>query len=387
MAVLHLVLLLLAVAAAVSIIVERLHFPYTIALVITGLVIGNLHLFPAIPIKSEVLLTLLIPPLLFEGGLRLPPELLRRYWALIGLLAIPGTIIVALFIGLVSVVAFHLDVRSALLLGAIAAAIDPVSVIAVVREAGLDVRLGTILEGEAVLNDGVAIVLVTVLSGSAVFSFPTTTWQFSWLIVIGSFVGVSTAIVISHVMGRTNQPPVEALGSLIVAIASFVAAESLSTSGVVAVASAGVVFGSYGCRSLTEAGRETIRTLWDMIAFLANSILFLLIGLQVPSTLLIHHWGVIVILIVTALVIRVATVYGFSAVSQAFSRPIERSWRHVLVWSGLRGGVAIALALGLDQRLPGREVIIAGIFGIIVFTLLGQGLSIRPLMRRVGLLN
>lgn len=385
MSVLNVALLLLVVAAIVSISAELLRFPYTIALVITGLVVGNLHLFPLIPINPEVLLTLFIPPLLFEGGLRLPPEHLRTYGWLIALLAIPGTVIAAFAIGGAAAAGFHLPLRGALLLGAIASAIDPVSVIALIKETGLDARLGAILEGEAVLNDGVAIVLFTVIAGGLAGGFSAAAWQFLRLLGGGIVVGTVVAAVVSYALRRTYQPSVEALGSLIAALASFVAADSLGTSGVIAVVIAGVVFGTYGIHYLTDAGQETVRTLWDVIAFLANSVLFLLIGLQVPAILLAHHRELIAAVILTAFAARAATVYGFSAISGALSRPIPQGWRYVLIWGGLRGGVAIALALSLDQSLPGRDAILASTFGLVVFTLLGQGLSIRPLVRRVGL--
>jgi monovalent cation:H+ antiporter, CPA1 family len=385
MSVLDLALLLMVVAAAVSIIGELLRFPYTVALVITGLVVGNFHLLPPVPITPEVLLTFFIPPLLFEGGLRLPPEHLRSYGWVIGLLAIPGTVIAALAIGGAAAAVSHLTLQGAFLLGAIASAIDPVSVIALIREAGLDARLGAVLEGEAVLNDGVAIVLFTVIAGGFAGGLSAATWQFIWLIGGGIAVGSLVAAVVSYAVRRTYQPRVEALGSLIAALASFVAADTLGVSGVIAVVLAGVVFGSSGLRYLTDAGQETVRILWDVIAFLANSVLFLLIGLQVSAILLARHGGLIAAVILTALAVRAATVCGFSAISGALSRPIPRGWRYVLVWGGLRGGVAIALALSLDQSLAGRDAIVASTFGLVVFTLLGQGLSIRALLRRVGL--
>lgn len=385
MSALNVALLLLVVAAVVSIIAELLRFPYTIALVITGLVVGNLHLVPHIAVSPEVLLTFFIPPLLFEGGLRLPPEHLRSYGWLISLLAIPGTVVAAFTIGGIAGAGFHLPLHSALLLGAIASAIDPVSVIALVRETRLDARLGAILEGEAVLNDGVAIVLFTVIAGGLVGGLATAVWQFVWLLVGGIVIGTLVAAAVAYALRRTYQASVEALGSLIAALASFVAADSIGVSGVIAVVMAGVVFGSYGLRFLTDAGQDTVVTLWDVVAFLANSVLFLLIGLQVPIVLLVHHAGLIAAVVLTALAVRAVTVYSFSAVGRAVSRPIPSGWRALLTWGGLRGGVAIALVLGLNQRLPGRDAIVAGTFGLVVFTLLAQGLSVRSLVRRVGL--
>ncbi len=386
MTALNLALRFMLVAAAVSIVTEQLRVPYTIALVITGLVIGNIHLAPPITVTPEVLLTLLIPPLLFEGGLRLPPRYLKTYGGLIGLLAVPGTILTALAIGWTVKVLFHLDVRSALLLGAIVSAIDPAGVLAFLREARLDIRLGVILEGEAVLNDGVAIVLFTIIGAGATAGFMGASLQFIWLLGGGVVVGSLVAAATAYAMGHTQQPLVEALGSLIAALSALLAANAVGASGIIAVVAAGVVFGSYGPRHLTDFGRETVSTTWGVIAFLANSMLFLLIGLEVPAALLVHHWPIIVSVIGAAFAIRTVIVYAFTSIWRTQTDFLPRAWRYPLIWGGLRGGVAIALALGLDRAIPGREAIVAGSFGVVVFTLLVQGLSIRPVMRWAGLL-
>jgi len=386
MTALSLALRFMLVAAAVSIVTEQLRVPYTIALVIAGLAIGNLHLAPPITVTPEVLLTLLIPPLLFEGGLRLPPRHLKTYAGLIGLLAVPGTILTALAIGWTVKVLFHLDLRSALLLGAIVSAIDPAGVLAFLREARLDIRLGVILEGEAVLNDGVAIVLFTIIGGGAAAGFMGVSLQFLWLLGGGVVVGALVAAATAYAMGHTQQPLVEALGSLIAALGALLAANAVGASGIIAVVAAGVVFGSYGPRHLTDFGRETVSTTWAVIAFLANSMLFLLIGLEVPAALLVHHWPIIVAVIGAAFTIRTVIVYAFTSVWRTGPDFLPSAWRYPLIWGGLRGGVAIALALGLDRAMPGREAIVAGAFGVVVFTLLVQGLSIRPVMRWAGLL-
>lgn len=385
MTLLHLALLFMTVAAIVTVVAERLRFPYTIALVLTGLVVGTFHLFPPLTVTSAVLLTLLIPPLLFEGSLRLSPTDLRPSGWLIGLLAVLGTLIAALAIGGVAQALFHLPAQSALMLGVIASAIDPVSVIALIREAHLDSRLGAILGAEAVLNDGVAIVLLTIVTGTG-GGLLAAAGQFVWLLGMGGLVGIVLAVAVSHALGWTSQPRVHTLGSLILAFGSLVAAESVRASGVVAVAFAGLIFGSVGPRHLTEAGRETIQTVWDVIAFLANAVLFLLIGLQVPVGLFARHGGLIAVVVVTALAVRALTVYGFSAATARVT-PLKRGWREVLTWGGLRGGVAVALVLGLPQETPGRDAVAAAIFGLIIFTLVVQGLSVPALMRWVGLLE
>jgi CPA1 family monovalent cation:H+ antiporter len=382
---LELALAFMLVAAAVSIAAERLGVPYTIALVLTGLAAGSLHGLRPLHLTTEELLVLFILPLLFEGSLHLDPGDLRAYGRLILLLAIPGTVIAAA--GIAAAALSSLPLRAAVLLGAIAAAIDPVSVIALVREAGLDPRLGAVLEGEAVLNDGVAIVLFTLAAQPATAGAAAAAGTFLWLLAGGALVGGALGAGVAYGLGHVRQPLVEVLGSLILAAAAFIAAEHLGTSGVIAVVVAGTVFGGYGHRHLTAAGKEALRTFWEVIAFLANSGLFLFIGLAVPGGLLLHYAGLIVAVALAALAVRALVVYPAGRMMARAASPVPVAWRHVLVWSGLRGGVAIALVLGLPRGLPGREAVEAAVFGLVLFTLVGQGLAVRPVMRWTGLLR
>ena len=385
MTALSLALRFMLVSAAVSIVTERLRVPYTIALVVAGLAIGNMHLGQPVSVSPEVLLLVLIPPLLFEGGLRLPPQHLKTYWGLIGLLAVPGTVVTALALGWMTSGLFHLPLRSALLLGAIVSAIDPVSVQALMRELGLDLRLLTVLDGEAVLNDGVAIILFMIVSSAGASGPVPILLRFAWLLGGGMAVGAAVAAATSYALGRTRRPQVEALGSLIAALGALLAAGAFGASGVVAVVTAGVVFARYEAGNLTEAGRENVNVVWDMIAFLANSVLFLVIGLEVPAALLLRYWPLIAALAAAGLAVRALVVYGCVAAWRSRAQ-VPGAWVRLLSWGGLRGGVAIALALGLDPATPGHDAVVAGAFGMVIFTLLVQGLTVRPVMRRSGLL-
>jgi len=387
MTILHAALVFLLVAALVSIVAERLRLPYTAALVIAGILAGLSRIPLSVSLTPDVLLTVVIPPLLFEGALRLSIAHLRQYAALIGLLAVVGTIVAALAIAWAVVAVGHLSVMAALLLGVIAAAIDPVSVIALIQEARLDPRLGTILEAEAVLNDGVVIVLFTILTGSAALAPLAAAAWFLWLLGGGGLVGLALGAAIAHGLGRVTQPMVEALGSLILLLAAVVVAGGVGASGIVAVMCAGVAFNHYQERMLTDAGRETVKIVWEAIAFLANSALFLFIGLRVPVALLVRYAGLIALVVVTALVIRGLVVYGFAALAARWGMPVPRPWRPVLTWGGVRGGVAIALVLGLAPGLPDHDAVAAAVFGLVVVTLLGQALSMPALMRNLGLLR
>jgi CPA1 family monovalent cation:H+ antiporter len=380
---LTLALLILVAAVLVSIAAEILKFPYTIALVAVGLIVGNAHLLQPVSVSPDVLLTIVIPPLLFEGGLRLPPVHLRAFGWLIALLALPGTAAAAGAIAWAAAAVAHMDLHSAFVLGAAASAIDPVSVIALMRELGVNIRLATILEAEAVLNDGIAIVLFA-LGASLTPADPLRlVGGFLWLVGAGAAAGILSAGMVAYGLSKTQQAHVEALGSLIAALGSLVLAEAVHGSGVIAVAAAGVTFGSYGIRFITEEGQDRVRTLWDTIAFLANSVLFLLIGLQVPISLLARHGGVVAVVILAALAVRAATVAGLCLPRWPLFPPLPRAWALILTWAALRGGVTIALGLSADTSAAARDSVRAAIFGLVVFTLIAQGLSIRSLLRRL----
>ena len=373
----------LATAALVSTLAARARLPYTVALVIVGLAVGATRALPPVSVGPNVIVTLLILPLLFEGAIRIPRRHLRAYAPLVLALAIPGTVVSAALIAGGALLG-HVPWRGALLLGAICAATDPAGVIALVRESGLNERLGTVLEGEAVLNDAVAIVLFAL----AVVPPPdlvVTAGTFVWLLVGGAAAGCAIGAAVAYLLSGVSDPVVEAIGSIVAAAAAYLAAESVNGSGVIGVVAAGVVFAEFAGRRLTPAGAETVRTVWDVIAFLANSALFLLVGLVVPLPLLARYAALIGGVVVAALVARAIIVYGFAALFAGRSAPLPMAWRHVMVWGGLRGGVAVALVLTLPPMLPQRDAVAAAVLGTIVWTLVGQGLLMRPVMQLVGL--
>ena len=380
---LYLALGFLATAALVSAVAARARIPYTVALVVAGLAGGTLHAVPGLAVGPNAIMLVLILPLLFEGAIRIPRRHLRAYTPVLLALAIPGTVISAAVIAGAAVLG-HLPWHAALLLGAVCAATDPAGVIALVRETGLDERLGTVLEGEAVVNDAVAIVLFTLAAAAAPGIAPAAA-AFVWLLAGGAVAGFLTGAAVAYALSGVADPVVEAIGSLVAAAAAYIAAGAIHASGVIGVVAAGVAFAGLAGRSLTPAGSETVRVVWDVIAFLANSALFLLVGLVVPLPLLARHAGLIAIVIVAALAARALSVYGFAGLLARRQAPFPMPWRHVLVWGGLRGGVAVALVLALPETLPQREAVAAGILGLVVWTLVGQGLLAGPIVRWAGL--
>ena len=379
---LHLALGFLATAALVSAVAARARLPYTVALVVIGLAAGTAHLVPRISVGPEVIVTALILPLLFEGAIRIPRRHLWTYAPLALALAIPGTIVSAAVIAGAALLG-HVPWRGALLLGAVCAATDPAGVIALVRETALDERLGTVLEGEAVANDAVAIVLFTLAMASPP-DLGRAAAAFVWLLAGGAAAGFLVGAGAAYALGGITDPVVEAIGSLVAAVAAYLVAEAVHASGVIGVVAAGLVFATLAARSLTSAGSETVRVVWDVIAFLANSALFLLVGLVVPLPLLARYAGLVAIVVLATLASRALIVYGFTALVARPGAPLPAAWRHVMVWGGLRGGVAVALVLALPPMLPQREAVAAAILGTVVWTLIGQGLLMRPVMQWAG---
>lgn len=379
---LYLALGFLATAALVSAVAARARVPYTVALVVVGLAAGTARLVPPIAVGPDLIVTALILPLLFEGAIRIPRRHLRTYAPLIFALAVPGTVVSAAAIAGAALLG-HVPWRGALLLGAVCAATDPAGVIALVREAALNERLGTVLEGEAVANDAVAIVLFTLAMASPADSARAAA-AFVWLLAGGAAAGFLVGAGVAYALRGLTDPVVEAIGSLVAAVAAYLVAEAVHASGVIGVVSAGLTFAALAGRNLTPAGSETVRVIWDVIAFLANSALFLLVGLVVPLPLLARYGGLIAVVVAAALASRALIVYGFTALLARRSAPFPTAWRHVMVWGGLRGGVAVALVLALPPMLPQRAAVAAGILGTVVWTLVGQGLLMRPIVRLIG---
>lgn len=202
----------MATAALVSAIAVRVRVPYTITLVVVGLAAGALRIVPAVAIRPDTVVIVLILPLLFEGAVRIPRAHLRAYAPLILALAVPGTLVAAAVIAAGAVLG-GVPWRGAMLLGAVAAAIDPAGVIALVREAKLDERLGTVLEGEAVVNDAVAIVLFG-LAGATAPGVGAAVAGFVWLLAGGAVAGALVGTAVAYALRGVTEPVVEAIGSL-----------------------------------------------------------------------------------------------------------------------------------------------------------------------------
>lgn len=392
---------LLLLAAVVSIITERARIPYTVGLVLVGLGIALIIRDPLqTTITPELILALLVPPLVFEAAFHIDVTDLRRDITLILMLAVPGVVITMLLVSGVLSLATPLELFPALIFGALIAATDPVAVIALFRTLGAPKRLQVLLEGESLFNDGTAIVLFSLILSIAGLrpltiagvhlSFEGTLGILSiipvFLIVSvgGLVVGGILGIIASQLIERIDNYLIEITLTTVLAYGAFLVAEEvLHVSGVLAVVAAGLATGSTGPKGMSPTTRIVLVNFWEYAAFLANSFVFLLIGLEIDLGLFLQNGIVIVWAIIAVLVARAVSIYGLSW----FGREVPARWKHIQYWGGLRGAISLALALSLPFTTPSLGALKAMAFGVVLFTLLVQGLSMGRLMQRMGLVE
>ncbi|MBE9524207.1 MAG: Na+/H+ antiporter [Chloroflexi bacterium] len=375
---------LLLIASLISIVTTRLRVPYTVGLVLIGLAL-SLRENVDINISPELILGLLVPPLIFEAAFHIKAKDLRDDIAPIIALAIPGVLITTFLVGYVIAWGTGFPLSIALIFGALVAATDPVAVVALFRSLGVPKRLQVLIEGESLFNDGTAIVifnLMIVIAITGKFNLANSIIDFIIVAGGGLFVGFVLGVLISQAISRIDDPLIETTLTSALAFGAYILAEQFHVSGVLAVVAAGLVSGNIGPRGMSPTTRILVFNFWEYGAFLANSFVFLLIGLQIDLQVLLTDWQVIVWAIIAVLVARAVGVYGLSWIG----RGMPKSYKHVLYWGGLRGAISLALALSLPESLgQARGEIQTMAFGIVLFTLLVQGLTMKPLVAKMKL--
>lgn len=379
------VILLVLASAVVTVVARWIRLPYTLALLLLGLVIGVFTQTSILTLSSDVILLIFLPPLLFEAAFVLDLDLLWRRRRGVMVLALLGVVLATLVTGAVVYSATALPWSVAVLFGAMIAATDPVAVLAMFRQLGVDPRLSVLLEGESLFNDGIALVLFSTLVTSVVTGFQPAeaASTFIWSVAGGVAVGLVAGGIGYFLLAKTDEHLTEMLVSVAVAYGAFLAAEELSASGVLATLAAGMALGRAGQlrTTLLSSGAEPLVELWAFLAFLANAALFLELGITIRATDLLDNresvaWG-----IAAALAGRAAVAYGLGPVINRLGTRVANSELHVLFWGGLRGAVALAAALSLPADFPHQSELLAMTYGAVLFTLLVQGLTIGPLVR------
>jgi len=385
-------IILLLVASGVAMIGKWVRVPYTLMLVIVGLTISPMHFLPSVHISPELILLIFLPALLFEASWNLKLQHLRENLLPILTLATLGVGLSVGVVGLILNKGLNLPWSSALLFGSMISATDPVSVLALFKKLGLPKRLTTIIEGESLLNDGTAAVVFRIILGIAVGAGVNSTSglvlsslrEFGVVVFGGMAVGALIGLVASILTSHFNDHLLEITLTTLAAYGSYLLAEGIQVSPVIAVLVTGLVLGNYGRQiGMSSTTQVAVNSFWEYAAFVVNSLVFLLIGLEIEVPSLLESLKAIGWAVLALLVSRAAAIYGLTLITNRFTQPIPSKWRHVLFWGGLRGSLSIALVLSLPNSLPGRPQLIIMIFGAVIFSLLVQGLTISPLLRRL----
>lgn len=381
------IIAMLFLAVLVGIAARRLRVPYTVGLVLIGLLL-TLYGGYEVVISPNLILALLVPPLIFEAAFHLRFNELRYNLATILALAIPGVLLTTIIVAAIVSWGTGLAITVTLVFGALVSATDPVSVVALFRTMGVPKRLQVLLEGESLFNDGTAIVIfdvVLILAISGFESFDPLSGTLDFLFVAGGgvVIGFVLGAIVSQMISRIDDYLIETTLTTVLAFGAFLIAELLGVSGVLAVVAAGLTVGNLGPRGMSPTTRIVLNNFWEYAAFLANSFIFLLIGLEIELPVLFENWQLIVWAIVAVLIARGINVYTLSRIGPK----LPSKWRHVMYWGGLRGAISLALALSLPATLYASAQIQVMAFGVVLFTLLVQGLSMGTLVRHLGLIE
>lgn len=388
---------LLAAAVFLSLFARRLGLPFTVVLAVVGFLAGWLGgpLGFESPVEGEefekVLVFMFLPVLIFAAALGISTRAFLNNLGPILVLAVPALVLSAVFVGLSLYFGLGVPLASALLFGVLISATDPVAVVAIFRQLGVPERLLTLVEGESLLNDGIAIVLFNVLLAVALGTGEVTIFSglfdFSRVFIGGLAIGVVVGLAVALVLPWLDRLSAAAL-SLAAAYGGFVLADYvLGLSGVMATVAAGLVLGGLSPSRASSSVRELWGQLWEALDYIANALLFLIIGLSIDPDLIFENLGVIALAVMVVCLARAAAVLPLVSALERFADIPKVGWRNeaVLIWGGLRGGVALALALSLPESLPQRELFVATTGGIVLATLLLNATTISTLVHRLGL--
>jgi CPA1 family monovalent cation:H+ antiporter len=389
---------LLIAASVIAVVAKYLRIPYTVSLVLGGLLLSLLRLPFLSPLQPDqrphwltpdVILILFLPALVFEGSVKIDVRDLLRDYAPLLVFANVGVLVSTLATGYLIHWEIGLPILIALLFGAIISATDPISVLAIFKNLRMSKRLSVIIEGESLLNDGTAVVVFQILLAGVVgggLSIGRGIGEFLLAVVGGAALGSAIGYAGNKIMKTINDPQIQITLTTVVAYGSYLLANHLHWSGVISTASAGLIVGNFGAKKgMSTQAKAALESFWEYLAFVMNSLIFLLIGLEIHVDSLAHAWRPILFAIAAVLIGRSISVYLLAPVSNMFAETIPIRWQHVMVWGGLRGALALALALSLDSTFPYRDRILDLTFGVVVFSILVQGLTTKPLLRVLGL--
>lgn len=409
-----LLVILLGVTLLVALLAKLLHLPYTLILVVVGLVIGVSPILSELTLNPDVVLFLFLPPLLFEGAWSVEIETIIADWLPILLLAGPGLLLIMGVLATALYFGTRLPWMLALLLGAILSPTDPVVVLSLLKHLGLPDRLGAIIEGESLFNDGVGVAVFEVILGlllpslgqaafTGQFGHPSVliiALEICWLLLGGPLLGLLLGWIVATLLLRVNDHLIEITVTFSAAYGAYLLGDALHTSGLLSVVVAGLIIGSYGRhRRMSQRAQEAAQDIWEFTAYLANSLLFLLLGIQIGASHFLDALPGIGWAVLGIIGGRFLLIYLLMPLHNVLARnigrrrtrpgrflptpdPLPRSWKLVLVLVGLRGALSLALVLSLPTNFAQRKLLEDIVYGVVLITLLGQGLGLRFLLPR-----
>ena len=411
---------ILVIACGMALLAKRLKLPYTVLLVVAGLAVSLLldgapglreHL-EKIKLKPELLLQVFLPILLFEAAFHVDLKSFLNNRRAILFLAIPGVIIgmvltTAVFVPVAQLIRGDMMWQVGLVTAAMLAATDPISVVALFKEFTVAKRLGIIVEGESLINDGIAVVLfgvvVKITADSLGLTIPTlhdpgenvqalhVIGVFLREVFLGTALGVAVGLAISYLTSKVNDHLIEVALTAIAAYGSNVMAMQLHASGVIAVVVCGMMVGNVGAKhGMSPTTREAVFSFWEFAAFMANSFVFILIGLEIRLSELWADAGLIVAFFVIMILVRSVIVFGVHNLVRREDLRLKKPWLPVITWSGVRGSLSMVMAMMLvaseSEGETTRKLILNLVFGVVLLSILLQGTTIEWLMKRVGLI-
>ncbi|KGP71608.1 cation:proton antiporter [Pontibacillus yanchengensis] len=394
------ILILLAVSVTVIGIAKIIKEPYSIALVLVGVLLGVTEV-PYIEEAEQfitqstvfhaIIISLFLPVLLGDATLKMPFSHLMDLKKTVMSLAFLGTFLSFIIIGFSAYFLLGLPIVVSFTFAALMSATDPISVISIFKDLGVPQKFSTIMEGESLFNDGIAVVLFKISTlylltyiDMGLAGVGEGALMFLKFALGGAIIGLVIGYIFSQIIRVFDDYPLEIALSMLLFFGSYFIAEHFKVSGVIAVVIGGLLFGSYGKKiGMSEETKTNINTFWDTITLLANSIIFLMVGIEIREIDFSGKWGLIALAIVIVLVGRTIALYT----STSYIKHLGAKEKILLNWGGLRGSLSIALALSLPEDFDGREEVLLLTFSVVLFSLVVQGLTLKPLIKKLGLAN
>jgi len=383
------IILILIIISSVAILASYIRLPYTVALLIVGLVIGYLRILPTMELGSDLIFNVLMPVIVFEGAIRMSGGQFMKRLKTILFIAFGGTTFEFILFAIITWLVLGINWQIALLLGIAVCSTDPASILAFFRTLGIERRFSILMEGESILDDGVAIVAFQVVTGLIIggtFSIFGLIFEFIRFTIGGAILGLICGYIFSILIRKIDNHVIELIATTVLVYGTTLVAHYLGQSGVIAVLTAGLVLVSYGFRdAVSRTSRETLISFWEYAAFIVTSIIFLFIGLHISNLEISKIIIPGLIAFAFTVIARFGMIHSLTPLTALWHDPITLKQRHIQVWGGLRGVVALALMLSLTPDFPMRSQLLGITFIVVFCSLVFQGLTIVPLVNFLGL--